>query len=678
MSCTRLISAVLAAVTLPVSAEDRVENAISEENYENIETITVIGEAAYEKANLGGTNLSNLPLASYVVNRSEIERLRFVDPDEFLDRIPGETQVRNLRIPNGSKSYTVPLVDGTPLASPYNGATQDITTVNSFDIERVEIIKGPASALYPNNAFGGVINVVTRDAPEEFEGRVWGEVGSFNRVRTGASMAGSSGDFGFFFDANTQNLDGLRDTYKNDRDQLSAKVLYTPSDDTKMFIRYEHLKRDEIFPGDLREAEYYTDPTVVGATAGSMDFVNSDAVSFKLEQSLSSGYLEVSTVYRVEDTIGDGRFSPPQEESDKSLHTKLMYRHDFEASNLIVGGEYFKGDTNADQYGDDDVYREGDVALISNSDLRITSLFGQYSLSPIDKLNFTLGVRHENIDMETYFPLNISTPEDEGQTYRKNFKNTAPKFGVTYELTPNTLLWAGYSKGFLAPSIDDLFLNRPAANPDLKAEKARNIEFGIRGTIGRLGYNSSYYHTRINNYLVTEDDGFTETTTNAGQVTVQGIESVLEFALSEQWRFSTTHTYSKNVYDVYYGADDDGDNDLSGNQLSRSPKHHLNTRIAWVPIENLVLEAEGDFYSGYYTNDDNSIDPEGKFDRAERLNFRASYNFGAWSVWLHALNITDTLADRVSYTAPSSRGAGRRNFRIVDGRTIYGGIAFNF
>ncbi|MEX0300265.1 MAG: TonB-dependent receptor, partial [Kordiimonas sp.] len=633
---------------------------------------------AYKGASLGGTNLKKLPLAAHVVNRDELERLRFVDPDEFLDRIPGETQVRNLRIPQGGKSYTVPLVDGMPLASPYRGATQDITTVNSFDIERIEVIKGPASALYSNNAFGGVINVITRDAPENFEGKAWLEVGKFNRRRGGVSAAGSSGKFGFFADANTQNLDGLRNTYKNDRDQLSAKVIFSPSDATKVSFRYEHLNRTEIFPGDLRDTEFASDPTVKGRTAGSTDKTKSHSYMFKAEHDFHQGRIEFGAVRRIENEIGDGRFSPPRDSSDKSLHFKLQYRHDFDSSNLVIGGESFDGDVKTNDYGRDDVNLEGPIEVKSDSDVQIKSLFAQYSLQLTDRLDIVAGVRHEDILLRTYFGLHSSEPLNHGQTFEKAFDNTAPKFGATYVISENVTVWASYARGYLSPDIGDLFLDRPEANENLKAENARHIEFGLRADAGDLSINTSYYNTRITNFLVTEDDGFVETTTNAGQVTVQGIESVIEYSPSDLWRLSATHTYANNVYDIYYGTDDDGDHDLSGNRLSRSPDHHLNLRLAWLPANGLTVEAEGDFYTGYYTRDDNSIDPEGKFTRGERLNLRVNYSFGDWEVWLHGMNLTDTLEDRVSYSPPSRRGPGRRNIRIIDGRTIYGGVSFKF
>ena len=201
-----------------------------------LDSITVIGDQVSHDAEIGGTPAKELPLNIHVINRQEVERLQFVDPDELLDRIPGETQVRNLRIPNGAKGYTIPMADGIPLENPYEGATQRLDRINTSDIQRVEVIKGPASALYPNNALGGVINVVTRDAPLTPETTVWAEAGDFNRRRGGVSTGGTIDKVGYFFDINSRNLDGLRDGVQNDRDQLSGKFIYDPSDTTLSLI----------------------------------------------------------------------------------------------------------------------------------------------------------------------------------------------------------------------------------------------------------------------------------------------------------------------------------------------------------------------------------------------------------------------------------------------------------
>lgn len=83
-----------------------------------------------------------------------------------------------------------------------------------------------------------------------------------------------------------------------------------------------------------------------------------------------------------------------------------------------------------------------------------------------------------------------------------------------------------------------------------------------------------------------------------------------------------------------------------------------------------MVELEGDFYTSYYSDDANT--PAGKFKRDERINLRISYEDGPWQLWLHGLNLTDTLEDRATYRR------GELQFRTVDGRTFYAGLAYRF
>ena len=202
-----------------------------------IETITVLSAPLSEDANLGGINLKDLPLNAHVVGQTEIERIRFVDPNELLDRIPGETQVRNLRIPNGGKSYTLAFVDGVPIENPYEGATQRLDRVNTFDIQRVEVIKGQASALYPNNVFGGIVNVVTREIPKETRASISAEAGNFSRQRFSVNLGSTVGKLAYSLNTNNRRLNGLREGSQNDRDTASVKLVYELSEHTKITIR---------------------------------------------------------------------------------------------------------------------------------------------------------------------------------------------------------------------------------------------------------------------------------------------------------------------------------------------------------------------------------------------------------------------------------------------------------
>jgi len=528
----------------------------------SLETLTVIGNAATEKAEIGGTAIKKLPINIHVVNQDEIKRLRFVDPDELLDRIPGETQVRNLRIPNGSKGYTIPMVDGIPLENPYEGATQRIDRVNTSDIQRVEVIKGPASAIYPSNALGGVINVVTRDAPLESETEIWAEAGDFNRARAGINTGGTINKVGYFIDANTRNLDGLRDGVKNDRDQFSAKLIYDPTENTRFITRIEHLKEDIVTRGDLTADEIADDPKQRGNDNSSTD-LEQDYISLKLEQQFTSSMLDVSLVYREKDTIGLSRFRGPQDENDQGISSKLLYRYDFDQANIIGGFETYNGEQFTRQFDRNDTNLSGASTRIEGS-RRINAYFLQYELAATEQLGISLGVRHERVTVRQH------SDDAEDPSGSATFNDTSPKFGITYTLTPNTQLWMGLAKGFYAPDIDDIvgMPNEPGTeNPELDAEDATWFEIGMRGSAGDWSYDSSYYHNTIKDYLVTQEfrnnsGNAIERTTNAGKVTIEGLESVVEYAPKDaHWRLGITHTYARNKYDSFVSSD----GDFSGN-----------------------------------------------------------------------------------------------------------------
>lgn len=632
-----------------------------------LDAITVIGSQAVEKAEIGDTPVKDLPMNVHVVGEDEVERLRFVDPNELLDRIPGETQVRNLRIPDGGKGYTIPMVDGIPLESPYEGATQRIDRVNTADIQRVEVIKGPASAIYPSNALGGVINVVTKEAPIKPEGEIWYEGGDFNRRRFGVNTGGTAGKVGYFIDINSRSLDGLRDDVKNDRDQFSGKFIFDATETTRIVTRVERLEENVVTRADLTEAEIAENPRQSGGNDSSED-LSQDAFFVKLEQLFDSSNLDVSFSYREKDTIGTSRFSGPQNENDEGINTKILYRYDFDNSNLITGFENYTGKQHTLQYARNDDALSGPFDTI-DSELDINAYFVQYEFRPAQRLGITLGVRHENIDIKSF---SDNANDSSGSA---SFSDTSPKLGFTYDLSANNRLWLSLSEGFYAPDISDIIgdPSEPATiNLGLAPEESTNIEIGLRGSAGSWSYDTSYYHTEIENYLVTQEfqNGLgqdVERTTNAGQVTVQGVESVLEYApKGAQWRMGFTHTYARNIYDSFVSSD----GDFSGNELRRSPKHHFNARVAWLPIQKLTVELEGDFYSSYFG--DNANSPEGRFTRDERIHLRIDYAVDSWKFWLHGLNLTDTLEDRATFSR------GELKFRTIDGRTFYAGAAYQF
>jgi iron complex outermembrane receptor protein len=621
------------------------------------------------------TAIKDSPVTIEIIDREELETVKFTDSvTELLNRIPGNSLTRNLRIPMGGKNYTINLIDGMAARSFGRGTNGFIDEVNTFDIERVEVIKGPASSLYGSNALGGVINVITRKPPEVPEYRVWGEAGNHKRGRGGVSAAGKVNDsLGYFFDTNYLDYEGPQDRSALSRKTVSGKLVYDFDADTTFSVRGEYLETTQETPGSLDQGEFDADWQQAGIDDAFTDQqIATAAFSFVTDLSERSG-LDVKYTIRRHKEQGMPSFSTrsPYGEDDmlnQNMVATYNRNFDFLDSRLIVGVDLLHSDieevstTGRDASSAVDLDESWDILA------KGVSPFLQYEFTPFDRARITIGARRDKIG---YSAENHSGSRE----YDITFTNVSPKAGITFDLNENNSLWFSYSEGFVVPSRSYLFTSDdPVANPDLMPEEANNIEFGVRGRLfdEMLKYDVALYDTKIKNMVVTNTSGPTDVYENAGEVEVKGLESSFSIQPADFIRFDAAYTYAKNKYLEYVS----GTNDYSGNYLSSSPLHHLNARATWMPRHDLDVELEWDHISDYYTNSDNSADDDGKYQRPDLFNIRVTYDTGSWSVWGHVLNVADKeYARRVSY---STRGAGSRSYTSGTGRTIYAGVSYNW
>ena len=629
--------------------------------------------------------LKDAPITSTVVNKVELDKIKFTDPIELLNRIPGVSMSRNLRIPRGDKGYTIPLVDGFSLRNPYRGSTSQIGDSNSGDMERIEVIYGPGSALYGSNAFGGVINTITRTPPEEQENRIWLEAGDHDRLRSGLSSTGTVkgtrvGDVGYFLDMNRWDIGGYRDNSDDDRTTVSAKLLFTPSSESKLWIRAEREERYDKSAGSLEQAQYDADPRQNPGVSSFTD-ATIDSLSTSYILNTDQGEFRAGFSYRKDDGYKISSWGGPADSVLEDMNFKTQYRHDFIdansiltgangiAASLTVGVELIDSQNDRLEYQDE---TNTAIAEDENIDMTVSAPFAQLELMPTEKAKITLGLRYEDVEYDV--KDNIDASRDQVRT----FDAWTPKFGFSYDIDVDHKVFGGISKGFAPPSRNKMFQGT-YENSNLEAELATNYELGVRGVFvdQAVTYDVAIYNLEVKDFIV---DEYVETVAgrdkfrpvNAGEVNFRGLEAQLEYDPLEYLSFAVSYTYARNQFIDYV---DDG-NDYSGNFLSSSPKHHINARITLIPAEDFQIELEMDSISSYYTNNANDADSEGRYDRDDLFNLRVNYEQGPVELWASALNLTDEkYATRVSY---STRSGGSRSFRVGDARTLYFGAAYNF
>jgi len=628
--------------------------------------------------------LKDAPITSTVVGKVELDKLKFTNSYELFNRIPGVSKSRNLRVPHGGKGYTIPLIDGFSVRDPYRGSVTQIEDTNPSDIERIEVIYGPGSALYGSNAFGGVINVITKEPPKEQESRAWVEAGDFDRTRAGLSTTGTVtstllGDVGYFLDASYWNIGDYRDDAYDDRKMVSGKLVFHPTANSKLWVRGEYLDRNDLTAGSLKQAEYDADDEQ-SPGVGSLDDGETKSASFGYSMNTEQGELKVGYAIRHDEGHSLTSYGGESDYEFLDMNFKAQYRHDFKGIgalgipvSLTTGIELVDGSNE----------KQGTGSTPSDQDIDkfVYAPFAQLEVMATDKLKATLGLRYENVEYDAKDLL------DPTKSNERVFKKLSPKLGVTYDLTENDMVFAGISKGFAPPSRNQIFTDT-YSNPNLAAEVATNYEVGFRGALleQNLSYDIGLYYMNVKDYISNE---YVETVrefsrgrlqnvdkfrpVNAGKVNFRGLEAQLEYEPVDFLRFAVSYTYARNKFVDF--IDDEGgadEKDLSGNYLASSPKHHINTRVTLIPMTDLEIELEMDAYSGSYTNSDNDLDSEGRFNQDDIFNLRVNYETGPVELWLTALNITDKkYATGVSYRSS-------RSYSVGDGRSLYAGVAYNF
>lgn len=652
------------------------------------------------------------PFAGSIIDQEELETVKYVDIlRDQLSRIPGNSQVRNLRIPDGGKSYTNNLLDGMMVQSPL---TQNFTFLDQFnpqEIERIEVIRGPGSVLYPSNGIAGAFNLITKDPSKTHEFWLSQEFGIYDLFRTQGSASGTFkspiNDIGYTAGFSALETNGWRDRNNSQRASASGKLVFHPDDASKLTLRLKHVDYYQENAGTLTKQQF--DSNWQQANPGMknlyQDFEYLTGVASYKRRIGAGGELEVSFSRREQNGVdanpGGGSSASSTTENhidyaENNAHTVYRQDFDFVKSRVYTGLDIINGYQNVQIWNrtangftptslaSSTAYNETQIAPFMQYEFSpLNGLFGQNTLfSSLDNLRFNFGLRYEDYQQEyrqTYFAsganLNSGTPEN---------KRLIKKGGLSYEYVKDHVVWFGAADGWLAPGASS---NVTATYPnfDVTPEDSITKQLGLRGFFRdqELSYDITAYETNISNYIASvlcSDNpnacpgwsklpaGSAKTTAsfsgNPGAVTARGFETSLSYQPHQLVKFSVAHTLTWNMWDTYTS----GATKLQGVTLASSPKHHVNGRVTVYPLPNWNVELETDYISRYYTNVQNTD----TYQRPMLFNLRSNYKWRDWTLSLQAINLLNTkyssrvasnAANVQSYTGLAGIGDGPFTFR---------------
>jgi vitamin B12 transporter len=536
-----------------------------------------------------------------IITAEEIEKFQYRDITDALRSVPGlhiaESGSRGTLtsvFTRGSNSnQTLVMVNGLPVNDPSSpGGAANLASIPLDNVERIEVVRGPQSALYGSQAIGGVINIITKRGGGEPRSTLRVEGGTLGTLNTYASTGGSFGETDYFFSLGREATNGnditpsrLHGSMGGEKDG-SELVSASGSVGTKLT---ENLSAS-LF---LQYSDSGTDTDEDGSTAAFVDtYQNYDSI-FEMKRLFVSGDLtgsfygnkwrpKLSLGYTRQDT--DSSDYPDAggsvnliltQNRGETLMASFDNAVDIHPQHLLTFGVSHRRDEFTSSGFRD--FNGFVISLNSDADAKQTAVYLADHMTFGERFFATVNTRYD-------------MPEDHDNRFTFTL---APGY---YHPETDTQLTASYGTGFKIPSLYQRFGFDPnnfgnfyIGNPDLKPEKSKGWEAGIEQGLfdGKALAGVTWFQTRVEDAVAIIFIGFDSTAVNIEEFKAKGIEAFFE--VNPVDRLTARIDYTWTVVDA----------DVFTNTMSRRPRHKVGFTTSYEPWSGTVFSANAQWIDPY-------------------------------------------------------------------------------
>lgn len=545
--------------------------------------------------------------------------------------------------------------DGIPATGP-DGQGQ-VSQFNLDSAERVEVLRGPFSALYGNSS-GGVIQLFTADGKEPAELRSSVAYGSFDTMRAGVSASGTTGPWGYNAAFTHFKVDGYRDHSAARNESFNGKVDYTFSDGDKLTVIGNIVSRpDAQDPLGLTAAQFSQDPHQTASVADQFntrksleqqqggliyDMKISDSQSVRLLGYYGHRdvlqYLSIPAATQAPVTSAGGVVDLNRKFG--GADARWAWNGELAGRTLtwVVGASYDRQNELRQGYNNFDGATLGVKGLLRRDENNITydvDAYTQGTWDFADAWSATVGVRRSEVhfDSEDHFITGTNGDDSGGVTYDA----TSPVAGLVFKAAPWIHFYASYGQGFQTPLGSELAYRADGTsglNLGLKPARSNNTEAGAKLQLGSglTGETTVFRALTDDEIVVSTNAGGRSTYQNAGRTRRSGAELALTYKFAESWRAQLAYTYVEALYSDGYltctaapcrlpaslqtqqsilvGQTTLPANTAivgAGNRLPGVPKSNLFASIRWGSETGWQAMATGQYISSVAVNDVNTV-----------------------------------------------------------------------
>jgi iron complex outermembrane receptor protein len=579
--------------------------------------------------------LKDVPVAVTALSSERLEETGATDITTLQQQTPNAT----VQVARGSNSTLISFIRGVGQQDPLWGfepgvglyvddvyvARPQAAVLDIFDIERIEVLRGPQGSLYGRNTVGGAIKYVTSRLSQDAEATLRAAYGSYNQVdlvASGSVPLTDSFRIGGAFASLTRdgygsNLNTGAEHYDKDVSAFRVSAEFTPRDEVFFRLAYDRTQDDSSPRHGHREL------AGVGPGAGSPDSVYDTFAGVGDENSVESeglsftGQVDVSehwtfksiTAWREgrTDTVIDFDNTPaptldiPAYYADDQFTQEFQFQFNYDRIQGVFGVFYL--DASAEGAFDTILGNAGIVIGTGGVvETESVALFADVNLDLTERLHLGLGIRYtEDSKTGTVFranylgatrsPLLGGTPRAPlllrtDYTNDRTFDDISPRIALSYDFSDAITGYASWSSGFKSGGFDmrgDAVFTPDTVN-GYQPETVDSYEIGLKGRAGPLSFSSSVFYNQYEDQQVTTQvpavGGIASFVDNVGQSTLYGAEFEGSLFLSDNLSANFAVGYLNSEFDEFL-------------------RYNLTT-MAYEDISDLVVLQNAPEWTGYF------------------------------------------------------------------------------
>lgn len=536
-----------------------------------------------------------------------------------------------------------------------------------YDVERVEVLRGPQGTLYGRNTIAGVVNLVTKKPGNDLAGSVSAGYSSFDTYKFNAHLSGPVVKDKLFFKTAFRyeetkgwyedKVSGDDEGGKTEKKDARMSLRFNPNRKLDFNLTYDYQQYDGlknfqfalIDSDELRKSMTMDDK-------GSW-YKDTDGLALSGEYALSGAKLvSVTSWHREEEySLGDMDFTPTdiktmsayRDLAQLSQEFRLVSDNDTSKFSWLVGvfatdeddeREYL---TNFNFANMGMPYPAETLTMKAKTDTLNMALFGEANYKISKKLDVTLGLRYEYESKDFKYSMGSSGPvmgmmgfaDDKGSA-DESYSVLLPKVAVGYEFSANIKGYASVTEGFRSGGFNDNSNMGSSYDP----EYSWNYEAGFKSEWfdKRLILNAALFYIDwkdVQVEILTADTGTMEYLENAGQATTKGFEMELLARPVRGLEITSGFGYTDAEFDEYKK----GDKDYSGKKITSTPEYTANLGATYRFAGGFFVNSNYKRFGDIYYDPENSI----KQEAYDIVSAKVGYEFENFDIYFFGSNIFD-------------------------------------